>query len=55
VRTHYAGSKKNWLMLKMKDEFASAKKNPVSSQKRSVLSDRTMKQIKDDKKSKIYE
>lgn len=55
VCTHYAGSKKNWLMIKMKDEFASAKKNPVSSQKRSALTDRTMSEIKNDKGSKIYE
>lgn len=54
VRTHYAGSAKNWLMLKMKDEFASAKKNPVSTQKRSALTDRTMDEIKHDKKSKVY-
>lgn len=55
VRTNYAGSKKNWLMIKMKDEFASAKKNPVSTQKRSALTDRTMSEIKNDKGSKIYE
>jgi bifunctional non-homologous end joining protein LigD len=54
VRTHYAGSAKNWLMLKMKDAFASAKKNPVATQKRSALTDRTMNEIKHDKKSKIY-
>lgn len=49
VRTGYgkgASAKKNWLLIKMKDEFASARKNPVSTQNRSVLSGRTTLQIK---------
>lgn len=49
VRTGYgkgASAKKNWLLIKMKDELASARKNPVSSQNTSVLTGRTTMQIK---------
>jgi len=37
-----------WLLIKMKDEHASAKKNPVSTQTKSVLTGRTLTQIKKD-------
>lgn len=49
VRTDYGkgeGVKKNWLLIKMKDEFAHGRKNPVSSQNKSVLTGRTTAQIK---------
>ena len=49
VRTGYGkgeSAKKNWLLIKMKDEFASARKNPVSTQDKSVLSGKTTAQIK---------
>lgn len=36
---------KNWLFIKMKDEFADARRNPVLTQPKSVLTGRTMKQI----------
>lgn len=42
---------KNWLLIKMKDEFASRKKNPTSTENKSVISKKTMSQIK---KSGIY-
>lgn len=44
---HRTGSKKdaNWLLIKMDDEAADARRNPVSSQPKSVKSGRTMKQI----------
>lgn len=35
----------NWLLVKMKDEDADARRNPVSTENKSVVSDRTMKQI----------
>jgi len=43
--------KENWLLIKMRDEYASARRNPVTRMTKSVLTDRTMTQIKrDDKK-----
>lgn len=45
------GSEKNWLFIKMNDEYASKKKNPVKSQTKSVLTNRTMAQIKKAKES----
>jgi DNA ligase D-like protein (predicted 3'-phosphoesterase) len=39
----------NWLLIKMDDEHADARRNPVSSQPKSVASGRTMKQIADQK------
>ena len=35
-----------WLLIKMRDEYASARKNPVNTQNKSALTDRTMTQIK---------
>lgn len=34
-----------WLMIKMKDQHADARRHPVSSKPRSVLSDRTIEQV----------
>ncbi len=44
---HRTGSEKdaNWLLIKMDDEAADARRNPVSSQPKSVKSGRTIKQI----------
>jgi len=39
------GRKNQWLMIKMKDEHAHARKNPVNRQTKSVLTGRTMRQI----------
>jgi len=49
IRTNFRG-KESWLFKKMSDEFASAKKNPVNTQKKSALTQRTMKQITDSHK-----
>lgn len=49
IRTAYgknSDSNRNWLLIKMKDDFAHARKNPVSTQDRSVLTGRTTAQIK---------
>ena len=49
IRTNYGketGAKKNWLLIKMKDETSQGRKNPVLRQTRSVLSGRTTSQIK---------
>lgn len=37
---------KNWLLIKMKDEKANLRKNPVKSQPRSVKSNKTLTEIK---------
>jgi len=44
VRTLLHNSK-DWLLIKLRDEYASAEKNPVSTQKKSALTGRTMAQI----------
>ena len=41
-----------WLLIKMRDEFADARRNPISSQPNSVLTGRTLKQIERDEKKK---
>lgn len=41
---------KNWLLIKMKDEHASARKNPVISQPKSAVSGKTLKQISNESK-----
>ena len=39
---------KNWLFFKLKDEHADARRNPVKTQRKSVLTERTITQIKKD-------
>lgn len=39
---------KNWLLIKMKDEHADARRNPVSSQPNSALTGRSLKEIEND-------
>jgi len=49
IRTDYGDKKgEQWLLIKMKDEQASARRNPVNTQKKSALTNRTMTQIKRD-------
>lgn len=38
-------TKNNWLLIKMKDEHADARRNPVSTEPRSVVSGKTLKEI----------
>jgi len=46
IRTqHSKDDKPFWLLIKMRDDYASAKKNPVTTETKSVLTGRTMKQI----------
>lgn len=45
IKTKYSG-KPQWLFFKIDDEYASAKRNPVSRQTKSALSNKTMSQIK---------
>lgn len=42
-----SGDDARWLMIKMDDEHADARRNPVSTEPKSVKSDRTMKQVAD--------
>ena len=37
-----------WLLIKTRDDYADARRNPVNTQNKSVLTDRTMTQIKRD-------
>jgi DNA ligase D-like protein (predicted 3'-phosphoesterase) len=48
VHTKMRGDEKNWLMIKMKDNAADARRNPVSTEPKSVLSDRTIEEIEKD-------
>jgi len=48
VHTKSGGDEKNWLLVKMDDEGADARRNPVSTQPESVLSGRTVDEIGDD-------
>ncbi|MBD3167935.1 MAG: DNA ligase [candidate division Zixibacteria bacterium] len=45
------GKGDQWLLIKMDDEYADARRNPVSSQPKSAVSGRTIKQIEKDEKS----
>lgn len=51
VRTHSSYAKDGWLLIKLKDEYASAKRNPISMQHRSALTERTMSQIAREEKA----
>lgn len=50
IRTSMDGNKKQWLLIKMHDEYADARRNPVSSQPESVLSGKTIEEIADTSK-----
>ncbi|MFW5832016.1 MAG: DNA polymerase ligase N-terminal domain-containing protein [Prolixibacteraceae bacterium] len=41
---------KNWLMKKMKDDEADARRNPVSTENKSILSDKTIEQMQKEMK-----
>jgi DNA ligase D-like protein (predicted 3'-phosphoesterase) len=49
LRTGKSGDKEQWLLVKMRDEYADARRNPVSSQPKSVKSGRTVEQLKERK------
>ena len=44
------GKDEKWILVKMKDEEADARRNPVNTENKSVLTNRTMNQIKNDLK-----
>jgi DNA ligase D-like protein (predicted 3'-phosphoesterase) len=45
LRRTSGGEKPKWLLMKRRDEEADARRNPVSSEPRSVLSGRTIEQV----------
>ncbi len=52
IRTGKTKAEQRWLFIKMRDEYASARRNPVSSQPKSALTGRTMKQIEREERKK---
>lgn len=48
IHSRMGGSEKNWLLIKMKDTGADARRNPTSSEPRSVVSGRTIKEVADE-------
>lgn len=48
TQTRMRGDEDNWLLVKMDDEAADARRNPVSTEPNSAQSGRTMKQIRDE-------
>lgn len=47
VHAKLGGNEKNWLLVKMDDEGADARRNPVSTEPESVLSGRTIDEVED--------
>ncbi|GAB5500400.1 MAG: hypothetical protein PsegKO_27110 [Pseudohongiellaceae bacterium] len=47
IRSEKGSMKGNWLLTKIGDEHADARRNPVSTETTSVASGRSLKQIKD--------
>lgn len=48
-------AKKNWIFFKMNDEYADPLKSIIVTENKSVLTGRTLSQIKKDKDSAVYE
>lgn len=48
TQTKMRGDPKNWLLVKMDDEAADARRNPVSTEPKSSLSGRSMKEIREE-------
>jgi DNA ligase D-like protein (predicted 3'-phosphoesterase) len=45
IHTRMGGSEKNWLLIKENDDQADARRNPVSTEPKSVLSGKTIKEM----------
>lgn len=45
IHSKMRGRKENWLLIKLKDDAADARRNPVNTETKSVLTGRTLKQI----------
>jgi hypothetical protein len=50
IQTKMRGEEKNWLLVKDKDAEADAHRNPVETDRRSVLSGKTVENIEKDGK-----
>jgi DNA ligase D-like protein (predicted 3'-phosphoesterase) len=48
VHSRLGGKRENWLLVKMKDEGADARRNPTSTEPESVLSGRTLAEVADE-------
>jgi len=55
TRTKMGGDDENWLLVKMKDDEADARRNPTSTENKSAKSGRTMKQIRDEELPTSFE
>ncbi len=51
IHSKLGGKQENWLLVKMKDDAADARRNPTSTQPRSVLSGKTIKQVTQETRS----
>ena len=51
VHAKTGGDEDNWLLVKMDDDDADARRNPVSTEPDSVLTDRSLEQVADDEGS----
>ena len=47
LRRTSAGAKPKWLLMKRRDEAADARRNPLSTEPRSVLSGRTIEEVRE--------
>jgi DNA ligase D-like protein (predicted 3'-phosphoesterase) len=47
IHTKMRGEDENWLLVKEKDDYADARRNPVSTEPKSVLSGKTIAQMAD--------
>ena len=45
IHAKTGGDDKNWLLVKENDDYADARRNPVSSEPHSVLSGKTIKEM----------
>ena len=52
IRTSTEGRRERWLLIKMKDEAANARRNPVRTEPNSALTNRSMSEISRDAKRK---
>ncbi len=52
VKTKMGGGENNWLLIKMKDDDADARRNPVSTEPESVLSGKTIEEIAEEAEGK---
>lgn len=55
IHAKTGGDDKNWLLIKADDDYADARRNPVSSEPHSVLSGKTIREMAKDTKSEQEE